>query len=320
LNPALQIILFDGHSRRNSEPLIAHIASHLGQFGIRVEQVRKHKIPRHPYESYAALVANAEFSPDLRAKLDCFGKTSSGMPSRPQTMEWMAEAGLPTMRWSLASDHKALARLFDTWETDAVLLKRSDTSGGSSVSLFGPEVNPDDGDIYKIELFGPDLLLGWVSHVPSARSRMEGGKLTGIYGAYGRRELFEWGETVLEPARRFGAFALEHGYGHISIDLMRTPQNGFEVIEVNLGNVAIWWSCGFPVFRQRYAEAIHKMLVDRHNAPTSPAQVSTRLGFALRSLARKPKILIREWQGVVRRRKNSSELEDRHAGPITRGR
>jgi len=86
----MRIILLDSHSRRNSDPLIAHVASYLGQFGIGVKQVRKRKSPRWQYESYAALIANTEFSPDLRAKLDCFGKTSSGMPSRPQTMEWMA--------------------------------------------------------------------------------------------------------------------------------------------------------------------------------------------------------------------------------------
>jgi len=185
---------------------------------------------------------------------------------------------------------------------------------GPARDLFCPEVNPDDGDIYKIELFGPDFLLGWVSHVPSARSRMEGGKLTGIYGAYGRRELFEWSETVLEPARRFGAFAREHGYGHISIDLMHTPRGSFEVIEVNLGNVAIWWTCGFQLFRQRYAEAIHRMLVDRHHAPSTRAGALTRFGLALRALVKKPKILLRERQGAMWRRNNSREQEALYAG------
>jgi hypothetical protein len=328
----MRIILVNSQSRKTSEPLIAHIASHLGQFGIGVEQVWKRKSPRHPYQSYAALIANADFPPDLRKKLDCFGKTSSGMPSRPQTMAWMADAGLPMMRWSLAADHQALTCLFDTWETDAILLKRSDTSRGSGVSLFGrehaadfqwdpardlfcPEVNPDDGDIYKIELFGRDLLLGWVSHVPSARSRMEGGKLTGIYGAFGRRELFEWNESILEPACRFGAFARDHGYGHISIDLMLNPQGDFEVIEVNLGNVAIWWTCGFRMFRQRYARAIHRMLVERHDAPASRVGSFTRLRFAFLALTKKPKILVRERQGAAWRRKVSREQEIRQAGP-----
>lgn len=329
----MRIILFDGQAKRNSEPLIAHVASHLGRCGIHVERVRKRKTPRRPCEDYTALIANAEFPAMLRDSLDCFGKTSSGMPSRPLTMEWIAAAGLPAMRWSLAQDLEALNHLFDVWKTDAILLKRSDTYGGTSVTLFSPhhaadlqwdpardlfcpEVSPDDGNIYKIEMFGPDLLLGWMSRVPSARQKMENGKLTGIFGAYGRRELFDWDEALLKPARQFGALALDRGYGHFSLDLMRNPRGNFEVIEVNLGNVAIWWTCGFHLFRQRYAQAIHKMLINRHDAPASPAKFADRLGIILRTMAGKPKLHIRERQGAAWRRMNSRKQEARYAGPL----
>jgi len=77
------------------------------------------------------------------------------------------------MRWSLAKDHIELDHLFDVWQTDLILIKRSDTYGGTSVTLFTrdrakeiqwdpsrdlfcPEVNPDDGD-YQVKV----LKDGW---------------------------------------------------------------------------------------------------------------------------------------------------------------
>jgi len=332
----MRLIMSDGHARRDSEPLIAHIAAHLGRFGIQTERVRVRKQPRLPYEGYAALIANAEFPFELRNRLDCFGKTSTNMPSRPETLEWLSEAGLPVMRWSLARNHHELDQLFDVWQTDAILVKRSDTHGGTSVSLFTqeraeqiqwdpsrdlfcPEVNPDDGDIYKLEMFGRNVLLGWLSRVPPARTLINGGRLDGIFGAYGRRELFNWPESVLLPARKFGDFALDQGFGHISLDLMCNPQGGFEVIEVNLGNVAIWWTTQFRSFRRRYARAVHQLLIERHGASPNAASVSTRLRFRLAGLPQQPKMLMREVQGALSRRRHTRDLEARYAGGICSG-
>lgn len=324
----LRIIISDGHARRDSEPLIAHVARYLGAFDIAVEGVRVRRQPRLPYGEYAALIANAEFPFELRNQLECFGKTSTNMPSRPETLEWLSEAGLPMMRWSLAKDHLELDQLFDQWQTDAVLLKRSDTYGGTSVTLFTrehaaeiqwdpsrdlfcPEVNPDDGDIYKLEMFGRDDLLGWMSKAPPARTMMDGGRLNGIYGAYGQRKIFEWPEQILEPARRFGDFALGRGYGHISLDLMKNPDGKYEVIEVNLGNVAIWWTMQFSSFRRRYARAVHQMLIERHGASQLVAGFTTRLRYRLLGLLWQPKLLMREMQGERSRRQNMRELEAR---------
>ena len=329
----MRIIVLDAHARRDTEPLIAHIAARLGRFGIGIERVRVKKQPRLPYEEYAALFATGEFPHDLRDRLPCYGKSQTNMPSRPETLEWLRQAGLPTMRWSLAKDHHELGRLFDVWQTDAVLVKRSDTFGGSSVQLFTrqhvpeiqwnprrdlfcPEVNPEDGDVYKLEMFGPTFLLGWMSHVPAARARMNAGKVDGLFGAYGRRDSFEWPESILEPARRFGDFARDLGYGHMSLDFMRNPRGELEAIEVNLGNVALWWTTQFPSFRRRYADAIHQLLVERHDASPDLAKVPTRIQFRLLGLAQKPKLLLRKLQGAWSRRRNTRNLEGRHAGSI----
>jgi hypothetical protein len=269
---------------------------------------------------------------EIRDQVECYGKSSAKMPTRPETMRWLDDAGMPVMRWSLASDYQALDDLFETWQTDAILIKRSGSWGGTSVTMFSrerareiewdpqtdlfcPEVNTDDGDVYKLEMFGPDLLLGWVSRAPSARARMSEGKLVGIYGAYGHRELYEWTEQILQPATEFGKVICARGFGHISLDLMRNPSGQFEVIEVNLGNAAIWWTSQFEIFRERYARAIYRLLVDQHGAPTTVASKSVRLKYKLIACFAIPKLLVREAQGAWTRNRISRELESQYATP-----
>jgi hypothetical protein len=327
----MRVLVLDGRIRRASEPLIGHVAAYLGRFGIELERVRFKRKQRHPYEEYAALICTTAFPIDLRARLDCYGKTQTGMPSRPETMEWLREAGLPVMRWSLASDLRELEGLFDRWQTNAVLLKPSGTMGGTSVSLFirdcaseiewnprmdlfCPEVNPDDGDVYKLEMFGSTVLLGWMSRVPPARSRMSGGFARGLVGAYGVRELFDdWPEAIVKAARTFGEFALDRGYGHISLDLMRNRDGQFEAIEVNLGNVALWWTTQFRSFRRQYARAVHGVLIERNGASSSPAGASVRAGNWISGLVEKPRLLLREIQSARFRSRYTAELESQHA-------
>jgi len=214
----MRVIVLGGRVRSQSEPLIARTAAYLGRYGIGLDRVRIGRQPRLPYESYAALIATSDYPSELRKRLDCYGKSDSNMPSRPETLEWMQRAGLPTMRWSLASNHREVDELFERWRTDAILLKPSGSFGGESVALFTrarvseiewntendlfcPEVNPDDGDVYRLEMFGPIALLGWMSRIPTARSRMSSGIARGLYGIYGIRELFDWPESIVEAAR-----------------------------------------------------------------------------------------------------------------------
>ena len=329
----MRILVVDGRLRSDSEPLIAHVAFHLGRFGIQLDRVRVNREPRRPYDAYTALIATSDFPIELRQRLACYGKSRTDMPSRPKTLDWLQRAGIPTMRWSLARDRRELDDLFGHWQTDMVLLKPSGSLGGTSVSMFTrdrapkiewdserdvfcPEVNPDDGDLYKLEMFGPTVLLGWMSRVPPARSRVSGGLVQGLFGAYGVRQLFEWPEDILAAARRFGQFALDRGYGHTSMDFMRNRQGGFEAIEVNLGNVALWWTTRFPFFRRRFARGVYRMLVEKHGAPASPAPVAVRLLNGLGHTLMKPKLIGREIQAARFRRRYSDELVSRHAAEL----
>ena len=121
----------------------------------------------------------------------------------------------------------------------------------------------------------------------------------GLFGAYGIRELFEWPEAIVEAASKFGDLALDKGFGHISLDFMRSPDGQFEAIEVNLGNVALWWTTQFPSFRRRYARAVHQMLVERHGASPTSSNALVRIRNSLTGAVRSPKRLVREIQAAL---------------------
>jgi hypothetical protein len=104
-----------------------------------------------------------------------------------------------------------------------------------------------------------------------SRGILGGGFVRGLVGAYGVRELFDWPESIVKAARTFGESALDRGYGHISLDFMRNRDGQFEAIEVNPGNVALWWTTQFQSFRRQYARAVHRVLVERNGASSSPA-------------------------------------------------
>lgn len=329
----MRVLIYDGHARRDSEPLAALVCARLARFGINVDRIRHRSAPPGPWSDYTALIANAEYPAELSRQLPCYGKRSKDMPPRPETMRWIEESGLPAMRWGTATSLDDVRALFDRWNADFILLKRSGEWGGNSVSMFDreharglqwspdddlfcPEVNPDDGDVYKIELFGPELLLGWVSRAPSARSVLIGGKLDGIYGAYGRRELFYWDESILRAASQLGERAWQEGFAHISLDLMKNPDGQFETIEVNLGNAAIWWTCQFPEFRERYARGLHRLLVERHSASDQPTSLAFRARHWLRRLPLAPRILVRKMQGAFWRRRESRLQETKYTSLI----
>ena len=94
---------------------------------------------------------------------------------------------------------------------------------------------------------------------------------------------------------------------------MRRPDGRFEAIEVNLGNVALWWTSGFSSFRRKYALAVHRMLVTKHGASRTPLGFLGRMRNGVSVAVRGPKLLVREIQASSYRRRRSAELEAQHA-------
>lgn len=200
-----------------------------------------------------------------------------GIPMpRPTTLGWLEDAGVATMAWATAATRTDVWRLFRRWDVDRLILKPSFTFGGNGVCIFGRrsvprmqwnpdldvicrEVDPADGDVYKVELMGGSVLIGWVSEAPPISERFADRRGHGIPGAYGDRSLWDPPEAVARPLRQLSERLSAQGYGHMSVDLMRTPDGEFVAIELNNFSVAIWWTKQFEDFRERHADAVHRL-------------------------------------------------------------
>lgn len=200
-----------------------------------------------------------------------------GMPmARPITLGWLEDAGVATMDWATAANRREVWRLFDRWGVDRLILKPSFSFGGNGVCVFGRrsvprmrwnpeidvlcrEVDPTDGDVYKVELMAGEVLIAWMSGSPPIRELFADRRGQGIPGAYGERRRWDPPDAVTRPLREMSAHLTEQGYGHMSVDLMRRPDGELVAIELNNFSVAIWWTKQFEDFRARHADAIHRI-------------------------------------------------------------
>lgn len=217
----------------------------------------------------------------------CFG----GKPmTRPESLTLLASLGFPTMQWTTVPDLESALALFGSWDVDKLILKRSFTGGGHGFHVLTPnqpryttwnferdvickEVNPHCGRVYKAELFGGKLMLGFVLKKEPLGCRLcpDDECLNGC------RELLTYREATERPDERhrelweFSAMetgALEglsaaltrQGFGYVSVDLMRRPDGELVAIELNTGSVTSWWSEQFPVVRERFADALLKLV------------------------------------------------------------
>ena len=128
-----------------------------------------------------------------------------GIPMpRPTTLGWLEDAGVPTMEWATAANRSEVWRLFRRWDVDRLILKSSFTYGGNGVCVFGRrsvprmrwnpeidvicrEVDPTDGDVYKVELMAGSVVVGWMSESPPISELFVDRRGHGISGAYGDR-------------------------------------------------------------------------------------------------------------------------------------
>ena len=229
-----------------------------------------HGVVEQALEPFDVLVSNAVVPAEVRVRLPCYGGI---VLPRPGSMALLELAGLDCMRWTTAASEQEVVDLFDRWDVDRLLLKRSFTHGGDGVVVFDresiegvewdrhqdvfcAEVAADAGDVYKAEMFNGELLLAWVSEAPPLQTLWDGAPIDGVRGAYGDRRLHEFPGDVAADLGRASALLTRLGIGHVSIDLMRAADGSYRVIELNLSLIATWWTVQFDQFVRRYAAAI----------------------------------------------------------------
>lgn len=227
--------------------------------------------------SYSMLVSRGALPDELRAKVRCFGGRRL---SRIESLAYVRRAGMAQMDWAAAASLEDVEALFGEWETERLILKRSDSYKGRGLRIFSrqeledlewnperdvfcAEVNREDGAVVKVECLAGHLLLTWLWRQPPIHTVIANGVIDEqAYLSGVRVPDIELPEDVLAGARHCSALATRDGLGHISLDLMRSPDGQWRVIEMNSQEVAVWWTSQFETVRRSYAHALYLLAME----------------------------------------------------------
>lgn len=234
---------------------------------------------------YDALVSHDVVPAAVRAALP--GRVFGGRRwSRPEELTWLAEKGFPVMDWALVSSQAEGLALFDTWGVDRLIVKRSYVDGGAgwhvltrnqsryvawdlTKDVVCREVNDDDGRVFKADVFGGRVMIGYVLKKAPLKARLlanddtpDGYRRLAVYRDERvepderHRGLWDVSDAEREMLRRLSRELTQAGCGYVSVDLMRRPDGTLVAIELNTAGVVTWWTERFEFTRQRFGEAL----------------------------------------------------------------
>ncbi len=255
--------------------LYDEVAERLVAMGLRAKTC--HGAATYDFASFDTLISRHIVAPETKR----WKRTLAGNPlPRPEEMVLLADNNLPVMQWSLAATKEEVAELFKRWDCERILLKKSHTFGGEGVSVFTrdhpleelswdseidifcAEVNPDDGDIYKAELFNGEIIITWRSMASPLREIANSPYLNKIKGAYGERELIDFPPDLTAKLEVLSRDLTARGISYVSVDFMKDPTGTLRAIEINLSMIATWWTVQFEGMKDRFATAIAHWLSD----------------------------------------------------------
>lgn len=219
------------------------------------------------------LVINHWQEPILYGKKKTLGALRTTRMERLQIAE---RCGVPIMEWGLARDREEVRQFFAKWNQHRIILKHGSSTAGERVFAFGEknvdeiqwdpqhdifckDVNPDLGDVYKLESLAGELILGWMSEGTSFTS-----STTGLWRScktvYGDRALWDIPIEVREDFAPLLAYLKDHDFGYVSIDLMKDPEGTYRMIELNDNYVALWWSGEQKAWPLRVTEILQRLI------------------------------------------------------------
>jgi hypothetical protein len=268
-----RLVLVNGLRRDTSADLYNDIAGRLRARRIEVEIIHGLNGALPDLRNYDLLISNVVMPATMQADVPTYAGRKI---SRPTSLRLLEEFDVPTMEWALARTRREVRALFTNWGIERVLLKPSFTYGGKGfrvftqsavwrlrwkreLDVFCPEINPDDGDVYKAELLNGRVLISWKSAAPPIRMLFRRGIHRGLRGAYGERSLWELPSDLTVKLEAISQRLTTHGLSHVSVDLMRRPDGELVAIELNSGSVATWWTRQFSDFRNRYTDALYEL-------------------------------------------------------------
>jgi len=231
------------------------------------------------------LLSHFEVPASVRQQLP--GKVFGGRRwSRAEQLLALTQVEFPTMEWTQVNSRAAALGLFDTWNVDKLIVKRSFTAGGTGFHVITPgqvrygdwdfnndivcrEVNPADGYTYKAELFNGRILISYVLKKRPLTERLASGELDtdgfrrlAVYRDtleepdVRHRELFEFPDADKVALRQLSRRMTDIGLGYVCVDLMQKPDGSFVAVELNLASVTTWWTHRAAFVRTRFADAV----------------------------------------------------------------
>lgn len=178
--------------------------------------------------------------------------------SRAGFLELANSLGVQVMDYSKAKTKEDVILLFDKWNEDRLLFKRSGKCNGEGCIIFGkddidkfkwnpeedvfcPNINKNDGSIYKVEIFGGNIIYSWKSLKKSVFERYSGYS-NGLnkYISRSTRSYWDPPTSLLEEIKGLCEYFSKDSL--VSFDFMLDEKGLYRLIEINNNYVAVSWS------------------------------------------------------------------------------
>lgn len=281
----MNVILENYLDHVSAHGLYDHLRAELVRHGHEITLRSSTYMSEDALRDHDILISNRTVPSHVRRLLRCYG--GNGW-TRPESLSFLRDQGVETMSWSLAADRQEVLDLFDQWDVERILLKRSGTlkmmglvtfaragvdrlEWDPGKDVFCKEVNPDDGDLFKMELFNGQRIISWMARQVPIRTIFDGTYMESIPVTKPDRILFDFPPELEATLKDAGRAATREGVGYTSVDLMRAPDGRLQAIEMNVELVATWWTAQFPFVKERYAAALLDLLAARDMANVSSA-------------------------------------------------
>lgn len=180
----------------------------------------------------------------------------AGIPLRAQRLAFLERQGVPVMEWRDAVRQGDPNALFETWNTEAILLKQNGTAQSNGLTVLRPgdalpavaagdlfcSIITDDPHTYKVDFFHDTILGSYVKETPFVlaphfRQWIVGDNREQRDFPHQNRHFFPLSPPWQAMIARLGRALADAGGGYSSIDLMRSADE-FRAIELNTTHVS----------------------------------------------------------------------------------
>lgn len=265
----MNILLHCCFDHSSSDNLYSFIVESLRRRQIHARFVRS--IEKTDLKEWDAIISHNVLEETIRQQKPSWGGYEL---SRVESLNLLKTENVLTIDWATANSHLDILRLFDKWDSEFIILKRSFTCQGKGVSfltrdkietlkwnakedIFCREItDAPDARVVKIEAFNGHVTICF--SYPRHHFR----PYPGIKDSPARlpRQRCDVSQQTLDTICQCSVALTKRGFGYCSFDLMANKEGRLVTMELNSHSVATWWSARFGETQRNYALAIEDLL------------------------------------------------------------